>query len=128
MDRNLQVERDPDLRVQGDRELLAQAITNLVENALRHTPEGAAIQLKARAEAEGIAVTVQDNGNGIPGNDRMRVQERFVRLEAARATPGHGLGLSLVRAIAEAHGASLTLSDAHPGLLAEIYFPQRTLA
>ena len=75
-----------------------------------------------------MAVIVHDNGDGIPEKDRMRVQERFVRLEAARATPGHGLGLSLVRAIGEAHGASLTLSDAHPGLLAEIYFPQRTFS
>ena len=122
----LDVVCEPNLTVQGDRELLAQAIINLVENALRHTPPGAAIQLISHAEADGVAVIVQDNGDGIPEKDRMRVQERFVRLEAARATPGHGLGLSLVHAIAEAHGASLTLSDAHPGLLVEIYFPQRT--
>ncbi len=126
--RSLQVTIGPDLRVQGDRELLAQAIINLVENALRHTPEGAAIQLQAKANDVGAIVSVQDNGQGIPTAEGERVQERFVRLEAARATPGHGLGLSLVRAIAEAHGASLTLGNARPGLLAEIHFPQRTPA
>lgn len=126
--RSLQVTIGPDLRVQGDRELLAQAIINLVENALRHTPEGAAIQLQAKANDVGAIVSVRDNGQGIPTAEGERVQERFVRLEAARATPGHGLGLSLVRAIAEAHGASLTLGNARPGLLAEIHFPQRTPA
>jgi signal transduction histidine kinase len=111
------------LTVNGDRELLAQAIINLLENALRHTPEGGTISLIAR-ERDGIpAVIIRDEGSGIPEAERERVMQRFVRLEAARSTPGHGLGLSLVKAIVEAHGGSVSLSDAQPGLAVEIDLP-----
>jgi signal transduction histidine kinase len=111
--------------VTGDRERLAQAIINLVENALRHTPEGSRIALTARSEEVEVVLTVSDDGPGIAEGDRERVQQRFVRLEAARSTDGHGLGLSLVRAIADMHGAKFVLGDAAPGLVAQIRLPQR---
>lgn len=116
----LEVIVEPDLTVRGDRELLSQAIINLVENALRHTPAGSKICLSAEQAGQVIAIEVRDNGVGIPANDRDRVQQRFVRLEASRSTPGHGLGLSLAAAIAQAHGGTLTLADAAPGLAATI--------
>lgn len=123
--RVLVVEVETRIQVQGDRELLSQAIINLVENAIRHTPVGATIRLLARPDGEGAIVGVEDNGAGIPEAEQERVQQRFVRLESARSTPGHGLGLSLVRAIADAHGARLKLTDAAPGLSATIQFPGR---
>lgn len=123
--RSLVIEVTPGLNVQGDRELLAQTIINLVENARRHTPEGSTIWLGALHDADVVLLAVRDDGPGIPDDDRERVQHRFVRLEAARSTPGHGLGLSLVRAIARAHGAGLTLTDAKPGLAVKIGFPTR---
>lgn len=118
----------PGLLVTGDRELIAQAIINLVENALYHTPPNARVQLAVRRARGGVSLEVRDNGQGIPEEDRSRVQQRFVRLEPARATPGHGLGLSMVRAIAEAHGADFALSDAGPGLVAALTFPERNLS
>lgn len=116
------------ITVHGDRELIAQALTNLVENALRHTPPGSVIDLQVRCDDGGALVTVNDNGPGIPEADRERVQQRFVRLESSRSAQGHGLGLSLVRAIAQAHGATFSLGDARPGLRAEIRFPKRISA
>ncbi len=121
--KHLDLDVQPGLSVQGDRELLAQALINLVENALRHTPDGATIELAARSDKGRPMVSVSDDGPGIPEADRARVLQRFVRLEASRSTPGHGLGLSLARAIAEAHGASFELGDANPGLVALIRFP-----
>lgn len=117
----------PGLRVRGDRQLLAQAVLNLVENALRHTSPGCRVELRAgiAADAGGgaIAVCVRDDGPGIPAADRARVRQRFVRLEASRSTPGHGLGLSLVEAIAQAHAGQLQLEDAAPGLRACLVLP-----
>lgn len=123
--RTLTVTVESGMAVTGDRELLAQALINLIENALRHTGEGARIRLEARTEGKGALVSIADNGPGIPEAERERVKQRFVRLETARDTAGHGLGLSLVRAIAMAHGATLTLGDAHPGLVATIAFAER---
>ncbi|MGV6811727.1 MAG: ATP-binding protein [Brevirhabdus sp.] len=102
--------------VEGDREMLAQALTNLVENALRHCPESATISISTGPGT----VTVCDNGPGIPEVERDRVTRRFYRLEASRNTPGSGLGLSLVQAIARLHGGQLDLSDNAPGLCARI--------
>lgn len=108
--------------VHGDRELLAQAFINLIQNALRHTPPSSRIELGAMYEDGHPIMFVRDNGIGIPEQDRRRVLDRFVRLESARSTPGNGLGLSLVKAIAEAHGAQLCLRDAAPGLEARVVF------
>jgi len=103
-------------QVEGDREMLAQALTNLVENALRHCPAPARIKLTVA----GGGVTVCDDGPGIPEAERDRVTQRFYRLEASRNTPGSGLGLSLVQAIARLHGGRLELSDNAPGLCAKL--------
>lgn len=125
-DRNhaLHLAAQPGLTVRGDRELIAQAVINLIENALRHTPDGTVVALSARHERHGLIVKVEDNGPGIPETDRERVLQRFVRLESARSTPGHGLGLSLVRAVADVHGGELVLDDARPGLVAKLCFPE----
>lgn len=111
------------LTVTGDRELIAQAMINLIENALRHTPAGSAIEMGVRNEAGRAVAYVADNGPGIPEEHRVRVLERFVRLEQSRSSPGNGLGLSLVAAIATAHRADLVLRDRAPGLEAAIVFP-----
>ncbi|WP_067737634.1 sensor histidine kinase [Novosphingobium naphthalenivorans] len=111
--------------VMGDRELIAQALINLIENALRHTPPGSRICLTAACDAQAVTVSVSDNGPGIPEEERKRVFERFVRLETSRSTPGHGLGLSLVQAVAHAHDATVTLRDMNPGLEVSLHFKRR---
>jgi len=108
--------------VTGNRHLLAQAIGNLLDNALKFTPPGTPLRLEITGEAEGVRVVVSDRGPGIPVAERRRVLERFVRLDAARSTPGSGLGLSLVAAVARLHKATLTLDDAQPGLIARLDF------
>ena len=106
-----------DLAVEGDRELLLQLFANLVENAIRHSPVGARIRFCAEVAEEAIAVTIADNGPGIPEAMRERVFQRFVRLDASRTTPGAGLGLSLASAVAALHGARIELADNAPGLM-----------
>jgi signal transduction histidine kinase len=103
----------PGLEVRANRHLLTQAIANLLDNAIKYTPPGGRVSLIA---APGPVVTVADTGPGIPEAERERVLERFVRLEADRSTPGNGLGLSLVGAVAKLHGARLSLADNRPGL------------
>ena len=112
----------PQLQVQGDRELLTQAFANLVENAIRHSGQGATIFVSAAANGVTVEAAVSDNGPGVPVSERERVLRRFGRLEASRSTPGTGLGLTLVNAIADLHGASLQLSDNRPGLKVTITF------
>jgi hypothetical protein len=110
------------VEVRGDRQLLAQALINLIENALHHTPPGSTITIEAGHRLGFPYLLVRDDGPGISQEDRPRATERFVRLDAARSTPGNGLGLSLVKAIAAAHCGRLELSDAAPGLAATITF------
>ena len=112
--------------VSGDRELLLQLATNLVENAIRHTPKGTTIELKVRRSAGEIVAGVADSGPGIPAEERAKVFRRFYRLESSRTTPGSGLGLALVAAVAELHGARLRLLDHAPGLVVEVRFPEAT--
>jgi signal transduction histidine kinase len=114
----------PKLHVQGDRELLTQAFANLVENAIRHAGKGATIRVAVAANGAGIEAVVSDNGPGVPAADRERVLRRFGRLEASRSTPGTGLGLTLVNAIADLHQARLQLSDNGPGLKVTVTFVQ----
>jgi signal transduction histidine kinase len=110
--------------VEGDRQLLMQLYSNLVENALRHCPEGTHVRLFARATGNAIMSGVEDDGPGIPPDEREKVFRRLYRLERSRTSPGTGLGLSLVRAIADIHEAQVTLEDADPGLLAKVMFPR----
>ncbi len=110
--------------VRGDADLLAQALVNLVDNALRHCPAPARIVIGVEMTVRGPVVTVADDGPGIPAPDRGRVLDRFVRLDASRSVAGTGLGLSLVASIAGLHGASFELADNGPGLKATLAFSQ----
>jgi signal transduction histidine kinase len=109
--------------IAGDRELLIQMFANLVENAIRHCPEGTRIGLWLGSRDGMIVAEVSDNGPGIPVSEREKVLRRLYRLDKSRTTPGIGLGLSLVRAIADLHSATLTLEDNEPGLRVSIAFP-----
>jgi signal transduction histidine kinase len=106
----------PDITVFGDRELLAQLITNLLDNVQVHTPPGTTIRLALGADGPAARLVVTDNGPGVPASDRAQLQRRFFRGEASRTTPGNGLGLSLVAAVAAAHDGSVVFADARPGL------------
>ncbi|MDX2274637.1 MAG: HAMP domain-containing sensor histidine kinase [Hyphomonadaceae bacterium] len=100
------------LAVRGDSGLVTQAVSNLIENAMKYTPSGGRIEVRASRRADGrIELLVSDDGPGVPAGDRERVLERFVRLETARSTPGVGLGLSLVSAVARLHKGGLHLRD-----------------
>ena len=100
------------LWIEGNQPFLAQALANLIDNALKYTPEGGAVMFRARRRSDGeIEFSVTDNGPGIPEEDRERVLQRFVRLDNSRTEPGSGLGLSLVTAVAEAHGGRIELDD-----------------
>ena len=114
------------LDIMGNRQLIAQAITNLLDNAVKYTPSGGHITLTAEQRGENIHVSVGDNGHGIPPDKRDEVLKRFVRLDSARSTPGNGLGLSLVSAIVALHNGSLQLHDNKPGLRIEITLPSET--
>lgn len=122
--RRLVSRSQPEVAVRGDRGLLAQALVNLLDNAQIHTPTGTVISLELSATEDHVELTVADDGVGVPEGDRERVVGRFTRLDRSRSLPGHGLGLSLVAAIARVHGASLTLGDQGPGLRATLAFPR----
>ncbi|MBN9563473.1 MAG: HAMP domain-containing protein [Alphaproteobacteria bacterium] len=114
----------PGVIINGDQELLTQAVANLVENALRHTPAGTLIGVRlSRDWGAGDCLTVEDDGPGVGAEDLPRLVHRFYRGERSRTTSGNGLGLSLVAAVADLHGASLLLEDAAPGLRATLCFP-----
>jgi len=114
----------PGVAVDGDQELLTQAVANLVENALRHTPAGSQIGIHLVRDAAACArLTVEDDGPGVDADDLPRLVHRFYRGERSRTTPGNGLGLSLVAAVAELHGAALRLETGAPGLRATLRFP-----
>jgi len=110
------------LSIQGDRQLLAQAVSNLLDNAIKYTPAGGHIALTLGQEQGTTVLSVADSGPGIPAAQRDKVLERFVRLDSARSTLGNGLGLSLVKAVASLHGARLLLDDNCPGLKVSLCF------
>ena len=132
----LNVKAEP-ARVHGNRELISQALANLVENAIKYgRPQPAAqplgadavragrdILIEAKRDGDEVLLSVIDHGPGIPQADRKHATERFVRLEASRSQPGSGLGLSLASAVATLHGGSLRLGDAYPGLRATLAIP-----
>jgi signal transduction histidine kinase len=110
--------------IEGNRSLIAQALANLVDNAIKYTPAGGKVRIRAAVTPDNVELSVADSGPGIPLADRPRVTERFVRLEASRNSPGTGLGLSLVAAVAHFHNAELTLEDNMPtGLKVVLRFP-----
>jgi len=107
------------LPVSGDPVLLAQALSNLIDNALKYAPEHGAIDVAVKRRVDGTAeIAVTDNGPGIDESEKSKVVERFYRGDASRGTPGVGLGLSVVQAVARLHGSSLELADQNPGLRA----------
>jgi signal transduction histidine kinase len=111
--------------VRGQRQLLAQAVANLLDNAVKYSPAASVVCLEVKKDADRIYLCVSDNGPGVLAKDRERVLGRFVRLDASRSTPGSGLGLSLVAAVAKLHGAALSLEDNAPGLRVSLAFPAR---
>lgn len=108
--------------IQGDRELLTQMTANLVENAISHCPADVIISVVLEQEAGALVLYVADTGPGIRASEREKVLRRFYRLEASRTTPGSGLGLALVKAVADLHNASVTLTDNQPGLRVTVRF------
>jgi signal transduction histidine kinase len=108
--------------VQGSRQLLAQALANLLDNAIKFTPDGGRIRVHLKAPGGAPEVVVEDDGPGIPADKRELVLGRRVRLDEARKVPGSGLGLSLVAAVTKLHGARLILDDAAPGLRVSLKF------
>ena len=116
---------DPCL-VAGDAHMLAQAVSNLLENAFKYTPKGSVIEVSSRLEGGLVVLAVADNGPGIPEEERGHYVERLVRGEQERATPGSGLGLSLVQAITRFHRGDMILSDNGPGLRVELRLPGAT--
>ncbi|MDX5366456.1 MAG: HAMP domain-containing histidine kinase [Alphaproteobacteria bacterium] len=128
----LKVLAEPGLMIWGNRELLSQAVANLLDNAIKHgLPQNAdnerMIEISARPDTarsgRGVVLSVADRGPGIPPEERQHVLERFVRLEASRNTPGSGLGLSLVAAVARLHGGTIELGDNEPGLRVSMSLP-----
>jgi signal transduction histidine kinase len=103
------------LEIFGDRDLIQQAVANLLDNAIKFSPQGGQVRLAASKAERQVLISVSDQGVGIPSEDRARVTERFFRGERARSTPGSGLGLALVQAVATLHDGSVVLDDADPG-------------
>lgn len=111
--------------VNGDSALITQMLANMVENALRHTPPGTTVEVRAEHLATSARLAVEDDGPGVGEAEYERIFERFFRGDRSRTTPGTGLGLSLVAAVAAAHGASARAEEAGPGLRIVIDFPHK---
>ncbi len=138
-DKGLTLKVDADAAtIRGNRELINQALANLVENAIKYgkpletsaqtgIDKPADILIEARRDGDNVAFSVTDHGPGIPEADRQRAVERFVRLEASRTQPGSGLGLSLASAVATLHGGTLRLADSQPGLRVTLVIPNRSV-
>ena len=122
----LRLDAKAPVMMRANRELISQALANLVDNAVKYADEGSdhpVVVMSVGEEHGAVKLSVADNGAGIAEADRGRVTERFVRLEESRSKPGAGLGLSLVSAIAQLHGGSLVLGDNRPGLFASLLVP-----
>ncbi len=115
-DQSFSQELEQNVRIEGDRDLLFQMISNLIDNAIKYTPEHGAIKVVVRRDGGGAVFEVQDSGIGIPDDEKDQVFQRFYRVGKSRSLPGNGLGgLSLVSAVAEIHQGQILLSDTHPG-------------
>ena len=130
----LSIDAAPLPPIHANRELIGQAVANLIENAMKYAPAGQqgvaapTIRVTASSRADSIEIAVADHGPGIPAADRERVFKRFVRLDQSRSRPGTGLGLSLVSAVARLHGGRVELGDNAPGLIVRLIFPARRSA
>jgi len=116
-------ETDGQTPVTGDPVLLAQAVSNLIDNSLKCVAEHGAIRVRVGQRDGAVEIAVADDGPGIPDADKPKATERFFRGDASRGTPGVGLGLSIVDAVARLHGGVLQLLDNHPGLRAQMVLP-----
>lgn len=114
-EQRLETEMPEHLPLLGDRDLLLQAVANLLDNAIKFTPAGGVVRLTARQNERGIEIAVSDSGPGLSPEDRARAMDRFFRADASRNLPGSGLGLALVRAVAQLHAGEVMLADAMPG-------------
>lgn len=120
---SLTIDVEPTPEIQGDKDLLTQMFANLIENAIRHCAGDTTIVISASNHTNsGFEICVCDTGMGIPEAERKKVFQRLYRLDKSRSTPGNGLGLSLVKAIAELHGATISLEDNRPGLCVRVIF------
>ncbi|HEV2907787.1 MAG TPA: HAMP domain-containing sensor histidine kinase, partial [Candidatus Eremiobacteraceae bacterium] len=119
----LVVTGDDAVRVLGDRDLLFDALSNLIDNAIKHGRDGGHVTVAVAQREAGNEICVADDGPGIPTQEREHVFKRFYRLERSRRTAGNGLGLSLVAAVARLHGAQVEMEDNAPGLRVRIRFP-----
>ncbi|HEY7301965.1 MAG TPA: ATP-binding protein [Xanthobacteraceae bacterium] len=117
---------DQHVLVKGDRDLLFDALANLVDNAIKHGGKAGQVVLEVVEREEGVLISVADNGPGIPADERPHVLKRFYRLERSRHASGNGLGLSIVAAVAQYHGARIEMLDNLPGLRFQLRFPERT--
>lgn len=122
---HLALEIPATLPAYGDRDMIQQAVANLLDNAVKFSPKGGVVVLRASTGGQWLRIVVSDHGPGIPAGDRVRAVERFYRGEAARNTPGSGLGLALAQAVAQLHGGTLQLEDNNPGLRAVLVLPAR---
>src|SRR5271154_6590969 len=126
---DLKFRTDGPLWISGDPVLLAQALSNLIDNALKYAPQNGAIEVAVRKrDSAGAEISVADNGPGIDDAEKSKVVERFYRGDASRGTPGVGLGLSLVQAVAKLHGSALELSDRNPGLRVVLTLPPESVS
>lgn len=121
--RGIKAEIVPNIVILGDRNLIAQMVANLIENVLRHTPAGTAMNFSLTTEGAKAVIKVADEGPGIPEPERQKIFRRFYRLDRSRTTPGNGLGLSLVHAVASLHSAYIKFGAADTGLEISIEFP-----
>ena len=121
---DLKVRSNGPLAVSGDPVLLAQALSNLIDNALKYAPQGGSIEVAVqRCDDLRAEISVSDNGPGVDDAEKAKVMQRFYRGDASRGTPGVGLGLSLVQAVAKLHGSALELRDNGPGLRVVMSMP-----
>ena len=113
---------DTDTEITGDRDLVFQLVVNLLDNAIKYTPKDGSVSLTVVRNGQDVILSVTDSGPGVPADQLDKVTRRFYRVDTSRRRPGSGLGLSLVQAVADHHGAKLHLSNAEQGLIAEVVF------
>ncbi|KZY72962.1 hypothetical protein A3737_27630 [Oleiphilus sp. HI0065] len=112
-----------DLELFADKDLLFQTVSNLIDNAIKYTPEGGEITIALDQTKHGVDLTIADSGIGIPEDERGKVFDRFYRVAKSRSLPGNGLGLSLVQAVVELHQGKIMLGDNNPGLVVTLNLP-----
>ncbi|MFK5894198.1 MAG: HAMP domain-containing sensor histidine kinase [Pseudomonadota bacterium] len=122
---SLSIQTHDKIEMNGDRDMLFQAIANIVDNAIKYSQDGGEIKLLSKTQNNKIILSISDNGKGIPDDKKQKVFERFYQLSKHRGGNGHGLGLSLVGAIIKLHKGEIKLKDNHPGLIVELVFKHK---